>query len=207
MTEEQKPSMTETEPDARPQEPAGEAIGSTSPEQAETGERLEVVLKDMEVLKDQLKRKAAEFENYKRRMEAEIRNIIENATERLIIDLLPILDDFDRFQQSGKENGDLDVLKKGVDLIAQKMKKVLEFRGLTSFESKGKPFDVHYHDALAHIPQSDVPPNTVIEEVNRGYSLNDKVIRHARVVVSAPTDSEPHPAADANATNNDGSPQ
>ena len=87
------------------------------------------------------------------------------------------------------------------------MRTVLGFRALTSFESNGKPFDVHYHDALAHIPRASVPANTVIEEINRGYSLNDKVIRHARVVVSAPMNSEQPAPEDAGTVDNDRPPQ
>jgi molecular chaperone GrpE len=63
--------------------------------------------------------------------------------------------------------------------------KVLEKEGLAAFDSVGKPFDVQYHDALMQVPKNGVEPNTVIEEIERGYKLNDKVIRHAKVIVSA----------------------
>jgi molecular chaperone GrpE len=71
-----------------------------------------------------------------------------------------------------------------VELIYNKMVKILEKQGLVPFESLGKPFDVEYHDALMQIPREDVPPSTVVEEVERGYMFNDKVLRHAKVVVS-----------------------
>ena len=70
-------------------------------------------------------------------------------------------------------------------MIAAKLSKVLAIRGLEAFDSVGKTFDVNYHDALLQVPSSELPPNTVVEEVSKGYRLNDKIIRHAKVVVSA----------------------
>jgi molecular chaperone GrpE len=163
--------------------------------QDEVQRKLEAALKDAEMFKDQLRRKAAEFENYKRRNENEMRSLVENATERLILDLLPVIDDFDRFLRSSRDQKDYDALFKGIDLINNKLNRILSARGLAPFESTGKPFDVGYHDALLQIPRGDVPPNTVIEEVNRGFMLNDKVLRHAKVVVSAPADSRDEPTA------------
>lgn len=146
--------------------------------------------------KDQFLRKAAEFENYKRRTEAEVMNLVRNANEGLISALLPIVNDFVRSLKAGAENTDYDAFYKGVELIYTKFMKLLENQGLTSFESVGKPFDVEYHDALLQVPRDDVPPHTVIEEVERGYKLNDKVLRHAKVIVSAaPSPEEPAPTS------------
>jgi len=155
----------------------------------DTAKKLELAAREAEVLKEQLLRKAADFENYKRRMENEFRLVIENASERLIVDLLPVLDDFDRLLKSTKEENGVEVLKQGFELIANKLTNILMLRGLQPFQSAGKPFDVDYHDALLQMPRSDVPPNTVVEEVSRGYRLNDKIIRHAKVIVSAPGDN------------------
>ena len=106
-----------------------------------------------------------------------------------------MVDDFDRFLRSSRDQKDYDALLKGVELISNKLTKILSARGLAPFESVGKPFDVQYHDALLQIPRDDVSPHTVIEEVNRGYMLKDKMLRHAKVVVSAPIDSHPAPTA------------
>ncbi len=139
--------------------------------------------------KDSFLRKAAEFENYKRRTEAEFGNIIRNATEGLILALLPILNDFVRSLKAGSEKKDYDSFYKGIELIYDKFSKILQMQGLASFDSVGKPFDVQYHDALLQMPKEDVQPNTVIEEVERGYTLNDKVLKHAKVIVStSPSD-------------------
>jgi molecular chaperone GrpE len=147
--------------------------------------QLEEVQRVADTHKDQLLRKAAEFENFKRRSESEFANVIKNANEGLIAALLPIISDFVRSLKAGADKRDYEALYKGIELIYTKMMKTLESRGLQSFDSVGKPFDVEYHDALLQVPSTDVPPHTVIEEVERGYTLNDRVLRHAKVIVSA----------------------
>jgi len=145
----------------------------------------EELQKQVHQYKDMLLRKAAEFDNFKRRMENETANVVRFATESLIDDLLPVLDDFERSLKHGKESKESDALLKGVELIYLKLVKVLEGRGVKAFETVGKEFSVDYHDALMQMPREDLPPHTVIEEVEKGYMLNDKVIRHAKVVVSS----------------------
>lgn len=135
-------------------------------------------------LTDKLLRKAAEFENYRKRMDNEVSSFVKYANEKLIIDLLPILDDFTRLNNSWDEKHDADKYKEGIDLINEKLKKVLQKHGLKEMESLGKAFDVNLHDALLQVPKEDVKPDTVVEEVEKGYFLKDKVIRHAKVVVS-----------------------
>jgi len=141
--------------------------------------------------RDQLLRKAAEFENYRRRNEADLANFIRSANESLISALLPIVNDFVRSLAQGKESGAPESFTKGIELIYSKLMRVLEQQGLRSFESVGKPFDVQFHDALFMVPRSDVPPHTVVEEVEKGYTLHDKVLRHAKVIVSTAADAPP----------------
>ncbi|HUI10568.1 MAG TPA: nucleotide exchange factor GrpE [Bacteroidota bacterium] len=142
--------------------------------------------------RDQFLRKAAEFENYKRRTEAEFAAVVRNANESLIASLLPIVEDLVRSLKAAASRGEDDAFTSGVELIYQKLMKALEARGLAPFDSLGKPFNVDEHDALLQVPRADVPPGTVVEEIARGYRLNDRVIRHARVVVSsAPPDGAP----------------
>ena len=150
----------------------------------ELQEKLEAAQKLADTYKDQLLRKAAEFENYKKRSEAEYINLVKSANEGLISSLIPILDDFTRLLKSGKEVKEHESFFKGVELIHSKFVKLLESHGLIPFESVGKPFDVDYHDALMQMPRSDVPPHTVVEEIERGYKLFEKVVRHAKVIVS-----------------------
>ncbi len=157
-------------------------------------------------MKDQLLRKAAEFENYKRRTENDYANIVRFANEELVASLLPVIDDLHRSlkmkeklaesqqisvvhqpENLQRQNGNDDFLR-GMELIYAKLLKILEDEGIKQFDSVGRPFDPAYHDALLQMPRADVPPHTIIEEVERGYTFHDKVIRHAKVIVS----SEPH---------------
>ncbi|MBP8976144.1 MAG: nucleotide exchange factor GrpE [Bacteroidetes bacterium] len=162
------------------QMPQGELPDVTPP----TAE-LEELQKQVEMYKDLLLRKAAEFENYKRRSEQEIASVIKYANEALLLDLLPIVDDLERSLKHCKENANQEALVKGIELIYQKFIKVLENRGVKMIETVGKEFNVDYHDALMQVPRDDVPPLTVVEEVEKGYLLNDKVLRHAKVIVSS----------------------
>jgi molecular chaperone GrpE len=135
-------------------------------------------------LKDQLLRKAAEFDNYKRRTENDFAALTKFAGENIISQLLPVLDDFNRSLKSVKEKRENDSFTKGIELIYAKLLKVLEAQGLKTMDVVGKEFSVDLHDALMQMPRTDVPPHTILEEVDKGYMLFDKVIRHAKVVVS-----------------------
>ncbi len=141
-------------------------------------------------LKDLLLRKAAEFENYKRRTDSEIASISKYASERIIKELLPVYDDLQRSIESVNkgETKDFETLQKGVNLIYDKFKTVLEKEGLTEINTIGQEFDVELSTALMQIPKDDVKPHTVLESFEKGYKLNGKVIRHEKVLVS--TDGE-----------------
>lgn len=146
--------------------------------------------KQAAMYKDQLFRKAAEFENYKRRTESESMAFARFAGENIITQLLPVLDDLSRSIASGKEKYENDPFYKGIELINTKFVRTLELQGLKPMETVGREFNVEYHDALLQVPKGDVPPHTIIEEVEKGYLLFDKVIRHAKVIVSSPAEEE-----------------
>jgi molecular chaperone GrpE len=181
------------EPTEHPSEQSAETPDHTSFEGSvdtnaqliELQQKLDAAQKLADSYKDQLLRKAAEFDNYKKRTEAEYVTLVKNANEGLISSLIPILDDFTRSMKSGREVKEHESFFKGVELIYNKFVKLLESHGLIPFESVGKPFDVDYHDALMQMPRSDVPPHTVVDEIERGYKLFEKIIRHAKVIVSA----------------------
>lgn len=145
--------------------------------------------KDSEIarLKDTLLRKMAEFENYKRRTDSEISNYIKYASESLIKDLIPVYDDLGRSIDSINkgETKDFETLKTGIVLIYDKFKSVLEKEGLKEINSLGKEFDVDLSSALMQVPSKDVKPNTVIEVIEKGYKLKDKVVKHEKVLVSS----------------------
>lgn len=150
----------------------------------EAAARLAEAEKQIEQYKDLLLRKAAEFENYKKRVENESATIVKYATEELIVELLPIVDDLERSLKLSKDRKDFESFYRGVELIYQKMMKVLSDQGIKPMETVGKEFNVDYHDALMQIPREDVPPHTILEEVEKGYILHDRVLRHAKVIVS-----------------------
>src|SRR5688572_4708952 len=158
---------------------------NTSEEQAAHEDESSPLEKNIQNLKDQLLRKAAEFENYKRRTDAERSDYFGYANEKLIGDLLPVLDDLSRALKAYDENHDSESLKKGVELINDKFKGILEKQGLKEIDSTGKDFDVEHHEALMQQPTDKIEPNKVIETVEKGYNLKNKVLRHAKVIVSS----------------------
>jgi molecular chaperone GrpE len=151
---------------------------------ADLNERLAQAEKQVEFYKDQLLRKAADFDNFKKRLEAESASVFKYAKADIIQELLPVIDDFERSLKLAKDRRETEAFAKGVELIYQKLTKFLQSQGVREIESLGKEFDVHYHDALLQVPRNDVPPHVVIEVVDKGYTLDDRVLRHAKVVVS-----------------------
>jgi len=190
MMQEENEEPRRTTDETRPDEVDTEKRTETESGAKSLPEQLEEARKTIDGLKDQLLRKAAEFENYKRRSETERLEFVRYANERLLGSLLPILDDLHRSLKAGSDAHDFDSFFRGVELIATKFGKALEAQGLVPFSSSGKPFDVDFHDALMQVQREDVPPHTVIEEVERGYMLHEKVFRHAKVVVSATHDPQ-----------------
>ncbi len=134
-------------------------------------------------LKDRLLRIAAEFDNTKKRTEREIAQIILSANKRLILELLPVVDDLERSLKISTDQ-DPESFRQGVELISQKLAGVLKNNGVAPMESVGQPFDVEKHDALLQVEQPDTPSGVVVQEHEKGYCLHDTVLRHAKVVVS-----------------------
>ncbi|MCK9408977.1 MAG: nucleotide exchange factor GrpE [Bacteriovoracaceae bacterium] len=152
---------------------------------------VEIANEAIVAVKDQLLRKAAEFENYKKRTEQNALNFAKYASENVILDLLPIIDDLSRSLKSGKEKLENDPFYKGIELILNKFAKILESQGVKSIESVGKEFNVDFHDVMMQVPRTDVAPHVIVDEIEKGYVLYDKVIRHAKVVVAmAPVEEE-----------------
>lgn len=136
-------------------------------------------------LNDKMLRKAAEFDNFRRRKDKEFAELILVASEKTITSILPILDDLERTLKASEENkNDAKALSDGVLLIKDKLQKTLEEQGLKTIESVGKEFDHEKHDAMLQIEKEGVKSGIVVEEYEKGYLLNDKVIRHSRVIVS-----------------------
>ncbi len=171
--------------ETKPPEPNNDSKINEELNQAKT--KIELLEKEATEYKDKLLRKAAEFENYKRRTENDQLNLLKYAAESFIIKLLPVVDDFERSLQHIDNAKDVDSLKQGIKLVYDKLIKVLNDQGVKKIESIGKPFDVHYHEAILQRPAEGAAPHTVLDEVEKGYIYKDKVIRHTKVIVSADT--------------------
>ena len=151
-------------------------------EQEEEKTPLEKAQEEIEQLKDQYLRARAEFENYRKRTIKEKAELILNGGEKTIIAILPVLDDFERALSAASD--DAGTAKEGMELIFHKFVKILEGLGVKKIETQDKPFDVDFHEAIAMVPgMGDDKKGMVIDCVQTGYMLNDKVIRHAKVAV------------------------
>lgn len=197
--EEKSPENNETQlPTEQQQQQTEQSAPGQKSELEVLSEKIADAEKQAAMYKDQLLRKAAEFDNYKRRTESDTLNFAKYASENIISQLLPVLDDLSRSLKSGKDlpadseagKNEAGPFYKGVELIYAKFMKILEAQGLKVMETVGKEFNVDYHDALMQVPRSDVPPHTILEEIEKGYMLFDKVIRHAKVIVSSPVEEE-----------------
>lgn len=137
-------------------------------------------------LKDKYLRLYADFENFRRRTAKEKLDLISNANEGLLQSLIPVVDDFERAMQSIDNTNDVAALKEGVSHIYTKLFKTLEAKGLKPMTAKGEPFNADLHESVTQFPApSDDLKGKVIDEIEKGYYLNDKVIRFAKVIVGA----------------------
>ena len=127
----------------------------------------------------------ADFENYKKRSVKERIDLLKSASSEVISSMLPVLDDFERALKASEGLEDNHPLREGVLLIYNKLKSQLEQKGLKPMESIGFEFDSDFHDAITSMQVSEEKKGKVIEEVEKGYFLNDKVIRHAKVIVGS----------------------
>lgn len=136
--------------------------------------------------KDKYIRLYAEFENFRQRTSKEKLALIGTATEGLMTELLPVIDDFERSLKAMEQATDVASLKEGVELVFHKLVKTLNNKGLKPMESIGKPFDADSHEAITQIPAPDPSQKgLVLDEVEKGYQLQDKTIRYAKVVIGA----------------------
>lgn len=145
-------------------------------------DKLVAVEAENEQLKDKYLRAIAEFDNYRKRTLKEKAELLLNGTEKTVCAVLPILDDFERALATNCD--DANAVKEGIQLIFNKFKKALESLGVEKIETENKDFDVDFHEAVAMVPgMGDDKKGKIIDCVQAGYKLNDKVIRHAKVAV------------------------
>ncbi len=158
----------------------------TVADEGPNGDNLEVriteVERTLEATRDQLLRRTAELENMRRRHQQEREQLIFEANKRLILNLLGIVDDLERTIEHASESN--DPMTQGIDLIYKSFLKILERYGVRPMQTIGEEFDPMKHDALLEEPRADVAPGLVTREIQRGYLLNDTILRHAKVFVS-----------------------
>jgi molecular chaperone GrpE len=127
----------------------------------------------------------SEFENFKRRSARERLDLFKNASKDLLVDLLPVLDDFERGLAAMEQAKEVSAVKTGVDLVYQKFRGILQSRGLQPITAVGEAFDTELHEAISQAPAAnDATRNTVLVEVEKGYKLNEQVVRYAKVIVA-----------------------
>ncbi|MBR3111760.1 MAG: nucleotide exchange factor GrpE [Prevotella sp.] len=173
--------VEETDKEAEVSENAEKSEDS---ENSEEQDPLEKAQAEIAELKNQLLYKVAEFENYRKRTLKERAELILNGGEKFITSILPVLDDMERAIENGAKTDDPEVLREGMTLIHQKFMKTLESQGVSKIDTENADFDTDLHEAVAMVPgMGDDKKGKVIDCLQQGYKLNDKVIRHAKVAV------------------------
>ena len=156
-----------------------------APKELTPEERIAELEKQVEDLKNQQLYKVAEFDNFRKRVMQEKADLIKNGGAKVITTLLPIIDDLERAQQNMDKYEDVNAVKEGLNLIIDKFFKLLAQEGLKKMDVVGQPFDSDLHEAIAMVPgQPDDQKGKVMDCMTPGYTLNDKVIRYAKVAVA-----------------------
>lgn len=185
QTEQQEPEVEQQTPQNEQTSDVNEQEIKSQPEEEQQSAINEWEQK-YNTLNDSHLRLMADFDNYRKRTIKEKADLIKNAGERIIGDFLPIVDNFERALQSMETAEDVDAVRQGVELIYNQVMNMLKSNGVALIETENKPFDTEFHEAITTIP-APTPDlkDHVIDCTTKGYTLNDKVIRHAKVVVGA----------------------
>lgn len=162
-----------------------EVLEETAPEDSEEGQaELQNLRAEAEEHKQRLLRTQADFDNFRRRTLKEKEELGKYASAKLITELLPVIDNFERALSTTAENADLSSYAKGVEMIFRQLEGILETEGLTAMEPVGTPFNPEFHQAIMQVESEEYEEGTVVEVVQKGYLLKDKVLRPAMVKVS-----------------------
>jgi molecular chaperone GrpE len=182
--ESEEENLNEQDAEQAEQEVETEAAENQESEPDEEKDPLDVALAEIEELKKQILYKTAEFDNFRKRTLKEKAELILNGGEKVLTAILPVVDDMERALENGAKTDDPQVLREGMELIHQKLMKLLEVQGVSTIETENADFDTDVHEAVAMVPgMGDDKKGKVIDCLQKGYKLNDKVIRHARVAV------------------------
>ena len=140
---------------------------------------------ELSEMKDKYLRLYSEFDNFRRRTSKERLDLIKTANEDMMIALLPVMDDLDRAKLAMEDATDVNAVREGLELVFGKLTNILQQKGLKPMDAKGQPFDADIHEAITQTPAGDEMKGKVVDEIEKGYYLNDKVIRFAKVVIGA----------------------
>jgi molecular chaperone GrpE len=183
-TEGEGPSDSPPDLSETPQETT-EVQGEGPETEEKTGEQIiEEYAARVKELEDKYLRLAAEFDNFKKRTARQFEDIIKSSSERIIVELLEVVDNFERALDAGAKAADFASLKAGTQLIYQHLLDILKKQGLEVIDAVGKHFDPKLHEAMMQVDDDESPEGTVVQEIVRGYKLNGKVIRFSKVAVS-----------------------
>lgn len=158
-------------------------VAPKKPKKLTKKEQIENLWQENAELKDKWVRVAAEFENFRRRSTEEKSTWIKNATERLVLEVCDVLDNFERALHPELEKTEMEAFQKGIELIYQQLDNIIKKEGVEKIDTNEQLFDPNVHEALAHIP-SELDENKIVAVIQNGYKMNKKVIRPARVAVS-----------------------
>ena len=165
-------------------ENAASSNGTDNNKEEEEQDPLTAAKEEIEQLKDKYLRSVAEFDNYRKRTLKEKAELILNGSEKAIQAILPVIDDMERAIANAEKTEDVAVLKEGMELIYQNTNKIMESLGVKKIDTEDADFDTNFHEAVAMVPgMGDEKKGKVLDCVQTGYTLNDKVIRHAKVAV------------------------
>lgn len=185
---------TDEAPETNEEAPEQTDEASTGPEARIDAleEQVESLKRERDELNEKLLRKAAEFDNFRRRMNREKERRYTNGKLDVIEPLLEVVDDFERSMDAAEEleesqdaESAYESLKGGVEMVFRKFRDTLETLGVEPIEAEGEPFDENVHEAMMRQPTDEAEPGTVLHEIRTGYRMGDRVVRHSRVVVAA----------------------
>ncbi len=184
--------MAEKEKKKKPEkEKFNEEIENLEKEKKELENKLKEKEKEIEELKDKYLRAYAEMENMKKRLEKEKKDAIEYANESLLKEILPFIDNIERAIEHANENAKIEDFIKGIEMTLENLLKSLEKFGVKQITAKNQPFDPNYHEAMGVVETEEVEPNIVVEEMQKGYILKNRLLRPSLVTVSkAPEKNE-----------------
>ena len=172
----------QSQPDG-PEEAKGQSEAEEGQSDAADSSAQDDTSEELTKAKDQLLRTVAEMENVRRRAQRDIENAHKFAVEKLLSDLLPVVDSLEKAEEAAKTTDNADSMAEGISLSLKLFVSTLERSGIAIVDPLGEPFDPQLHEAMAMVPNPDAEPNSVMDVMQRGYTLNGRLVRAAKVVV------------------------